>query len=82
MWRGTIPRSIPPVVPGLPVLGNAVALGKGGLAFISQCRQQVTRPAARQAVPVPVWGPPAVKGVSERAVLWSLVTRSMLATYV
>lgn len=30
-----------PSVPGIPVLGNAIALGKGGLAFITQCRQKV-----------------------------------------
>lgn len=32
-----------PVVPGLPILGNVIALGKGGLAFITQCRQQVRK---------------------------------------
>jgi hypothetical protein len=36
-------RSSIPVVPGLPILGNAIALGKGGLAFITQCRQQVRK---------------------------------------
>eukprot|EP00878_Enallax_costatus_P026804 GHUV01028803.1.p1 GENE.GHUV01028803.1~~GHUV01028803.1.p1 ORF type:complete len:247 (+),score=65.51 GHUV01028803.1:153-893(+) len=29
-----------PVVPGLPLLGNTIALGRGGVAFITQCRQQ------------------------------------------
>jgi hypothetical protein len=31
-----------PTAPGLPILGNAIALGKGGLAYISQCRQRVS----------------------------------------
>lgn len=30
-----------PVVPGLPLLGSVIALGRGGTAFLSQCRQQV-----------------------------------------
>lgn len=30
-----------PVVPGLPLLGNVIALGRGGVAFITQCRQKV-----------------------------------------
>lgn len=31
-----------PQVPGLPVLGNTIALARGGVAFISQCRQRVS----------------------------------------
>lgn len=34
-------RSCIPVVPGIPVLGNAIALARGGLAYITQCRQTV-----------------------------------------
>lgn len=29
---------IPPVVPGLPGLGSALALGRGGAAFLRRCR--------------------------------------------
>ena len=35
-----------PVVPGLPLLGNVVALGRGGVAFITKCRQRVRVTAA------------------------------------
>jgi hypothetical protein len=38
--RRSAPAPLPPVVPGLPLLGNALALGRGGVAFISQCRQR------------------------------------------
>ena len=35
------PPRVPPVVPGLPVLGSALALGSGGAAFLQQCRKEV-----------------------------------------
>lgn len=34
---------LPPVVPGLPLLGSALALGRGGAAFLQQCHEQVGR---------------------------------------
>jgi hypothetical protein len=38
--RGSSSTAVP-VVPGLPLLGSVVALGRGGTAFLTQCRQQV-----------------------------------------
>ena len=35
------PPRLPPIVPGLPVLGSALALGAGGAAFLQQCRKEV-----------------------------------------
>jgi hypothetical protein len=32
---------VPPVVPGLPLLGSALALGSGGAAFLETCRKKV-----------------------------------------
>lgn len=32
----------PPLVPGLPVLGSALALGTGGAAFLQRCRVQAS----------------------------------------
>ncbi|KAF6254878.1 cytochrome P450 [Scenedesmus sp. NREL 46B-D3] len=37
--RGSSSTAVP-VVPGLPLFGSVVALGRGGTAFLSQCRQQ------------------------------------------
>jgi hypothetical protein len=31
-----------PVVPGLPLIGSVIAVGRGGTAFLTQCRQQVS----------------------------------------
>ncbi|WIA16335.1 hypothetical protein OEZ85_013034 [Tetradesmus obliquus] len=42
LWSTTYFKSSTavPVVPGLPLLGSVIALGRGGTAFLSQCRQQ------------------------------------------
>jgi hypothetical protein len=44
IWS-SIPRnsssSAVPQVPGLPLLGSVLALGRGGTAFLTQCRQKV-----------------------------------------
>lgn len=51
IWRHVSHRSTNvPVVPGLPLFGNLIALGRGGVAFISQCRDKVRSKVALAAL--------------------------------
>lgn len=52
----------PPLVPGLPLLGSALALGAGGAAFLTRCREQVGSETADTAPVHWLPGAPRHKG--------------------